>query len=218
MHIYIYGSWHVILQLYASTSCMEIKHVSSQGKTLVRGQRLAGCLERNRYKKSEHFEWKFHLILSTEIEHDLRYWYFFLISVLYANWWSCKFLWVSCPMLQVCVSHYKKVTCSRVDVRIQSLGLVCIPMCWSSRMNFLCRSKVRKKGQKRIRQARFAFMTKSEVDHLEDGYRWRKYGQKAVKNSPFPRYAYPNRNSPSILLVLISVVASTSSCYSNFTN
>lgn len=31
-------------------------------------------------------------------------------------------------------------------------------------------------------------MTKSEVDHLEDGYRWRKYGQKAVKNSPFPRF------------------------------
>jgi hypothetical protein len=50
-----------------------------------------------------------------------------------------------------------------------------------------CRSTVKKKGQKRIRQPRFAFMTKSEVDHLEDGYRWRKYGQKAVKNSPFPR-------------------------------
>jgi hypothetical protein len=33
-------------------------------------------------------------------------------------------------------------------------------------------------------------MTKSEVDHLEDGYRWRKYGQKAVKNSSYPRYAY----------------------------
>ncbi|GJM89760.1 hypothetical protein PR202_ga05979 [Eleusine coracana subsp. coracana] len=44
------------------------------------------------------------------------------------------------------------------------------------------------KGEKRPRQPRFAFMTKSEVDHLEDGYRWRKYGQKAVKNSPFPRY------------------------------
>ena len=33
-------------------------------------------------------------------------------------------------------------------------------------------------------------MTKSEVDHLEDGYRWRKYGQKAVKNSPYPRYEH----------------------------
>ncbi|XWS23111.1 hypothetical protein CRYUN_Cryun29cG0093300 [Craigia yunnanensis] len=55
--------------------------------------------------------------------------------------------------------------------------------------------KVRKKGQKRIRQPRFAFMTKSEIDHLEDGYRWRKYGQKAVKNSPFPRSYYRCTNS-----------------------
>ncbi|ERM99929.1 probable WRKY transcription factor 57 [Amborella trichopoda] len=52
------------------------------------------------------------------------------------------------------------------------------------------KNKEKKKGQKRIRQPRFAFMTKSEVDHLEDGYRWRKYGQKAVKNSPFPRSYY----------------------------
>ncbi|CAN0853878.1 WRKY transcription factor 71 [Linum grandiflorum] len=46
------------------------------------------------------------------------------------------------------------------------------------------------KGEKRKKEARFAFMTKSEVDHLEDGYRWRKYGQKAVKNSPYPRSYY----------------------------
>ncbi|KAL5700318.1 Transcription factor [Ranunculus cassubicifolius] len=50
--------------------------------------------------------------------------------------------------------------------------------------------KPKKKKQKREREPRFAFMTKSEVDHLEDGYRWRKYGQKAVKNSPFPRSYY----------------------------
>ncbi|XP_019166374.1 PREDICTED: probable WRKY transcription factor 57 isoform X1 [Ipomoea nil] len=56
-------------------------------------------------------------------------------------------------------------------------------------------SKVKKKAQKRIRQPRFAFMTKSEVDHLEDGYRWRKYGQKAVKNSPFPRSYYRCTNT-----------------------
>ncbi|XP_047318695.1 WRKY transcription factor 71-like [Impatiens glandulifera] len=50
-----------------------------------------------------------------------------------------------------------------------------------------------KKANKKVekeRQQRFAFVTKSEVDNLEDGYRWRKYGQKAVKNSPFPRSYY----------------------------
>ncbi|XP_010926916.1 uncharacterized protein [Elaeis guineensis] len=51
-------------------------------------------------------------------------------------------------------------------------------------------NKPRKKGEKRQRAPRFAFMTRSEVDHLEDGYRWRKYGQKAVKNSPYPRSYY----------------------------
>ncbi|KAK3024031.1 hypothetical protein RJ639_044133 [Escallonia herrerae] len=50
--------------------------------------------------------------------------------------------------------------------------------------------KGKKKGEKKQREPRFAFMTKSEVDHLEDGYRWRKYGQKAVKNSPYPRSYY----------------------------
>ncbi|KAL1539142.1 transcription factor [Salvia divinorum] len=50
--------------------------------------------------------------------------------------------------------------------------------------------KPKKKNQKRPREPRFAFMTKSEIDNLDDGYRWRKYGQKAVKNSPFPRSYY----------------------------
>ncbi|KAH7431824.1 hypothetical protein KP509_08G068500 [Ceratopteris richardii] len=48
----------------------------------------------------------------------------------------------------------------------------------------------RKRGQKRQREARVALLTKSEVEHLEDGFRWRKYGQKAVKNSPYPRSYY----------------------------
>ncbi|KAL5230607.1 hypothetical protein ABZP36_029383 [Zizania latifolia] len=38
------------------------------------------------------------------------------------------------------------------------------------------------------RTPRLAFQTRSENDILDDGYRWRKYGQKAVKNSEFPRY------------------------------
>ncbi|KAI3980756.1 hypothetical protein MKX01_025321 [Papaver californicum] len=51
-------------------------------------------------------------------------------------------------------------------------------------------SKSKKKSLKKQREQRYAFKTQSEVDHLEDGYRWRKYGQKAVKNSPFPRSYY----------------------------
>ncbi|KAL8045674.1 hypothetical protein ABFX02_08G129900 [Erythranthe guttata] len=50
------------------------------------------------------------------------------------------------------------------------------------------KGKIMKKGEKKEKQQKVAFMTKSEVDHLEDGYRWRKYGQKAVKNSPYPSY------------------------------
>ncbi|XP_034922496.1 WRKY transcription factor 28 [Populus alba] len=52
------------------------------------------------------------------------------------------------------------------------------------------KDKAKKKAEQRKKEPRFAFMTKSEVDHLEDGYRWRKYGQKAVRNSPYPRSYY----------------------------
>ncbi|KAL7145903.1 hypothetical protein ABFS83_06G005100 [Erythranthe nasuta] len=45
-------------------------------------------------------------------------------------------------------------------------------------------------GEKKIRNPRFAFKTRSQVDILDDGYRWRKYGQKAVKNNTFPRSYY----------------------------
>jgi WRKY DNA -binding domain len=38
--------------------------------------------------------------------------------------------------------------------------------------------------------SRIGFRTKSEVDILDDGFKWRKYGKKAVKNSPNPRYHF----------------------------
>ncbi|XP_076882107.1 putative WRKY transcription factor 75 [Bidens hawaiensis] len=47
-----------------------------------------------------------------------------------------------------------------------------------------------KKGDKKIRKPKCAFQTRSQVDILDDGYRWRKYGQKAVKNNKFPRSYY----------------------------
>ncbi|XP_021723068.1 probable WRKY transcription factor 12 [Chenopodium quinoa] len=50
----------------------------------------------------------------------------------------------------------------------------------------------KKKGssEKKAKKHRYAFQTRSQVDILDDGYRWRKYGQKAVKNNKFPRSYY----------------------------
>ncbi|KAM7260839.1 hypothetical protein ACFE04_026314 [Oxalis oulophora] len=39
---------------------------------------------------------------------------------------------------------------------------------------------------KKVTKPRFAFQTRSVDDILDDGYRWRKYGQKSVKNSVYP--------------------------------
>ena len=38
------------------------------------------------------------------------------------------------------------------------------------------------------REPRHVVQTMSEVDIVNDGYRWRKYGQKLVKGNPNPRY------------------------------
>ncbi|XP_022738120.1 probable WRKY transcription factor 75 [Durio zibethinus] len=51
--------------------------------------------------------------------------------------------------------------------------------------------KAGKKGDNKVmRKHKYAFQTRSQVDILDDGYRWRKYGQKTVKNSKFPRSYY----------------------------
>lgn len=46
------------------------------------------------------------------------------------------------------------------------------------------------KGPKRLREPRYQIKTRTEVDIMDDGYKWRKYGQKPVKNSPHPRNYY----------------------------
>ncbi|KAL2455580.1 putative WRKY transcription factor 75 [Abeliophyllum distichum] len=47
-----------------------------------------------------------------------------------------------------------------------------------------------KGDEKKTTKPRIAFQTRTKVDILDDGYRWRKYGQKAVKNQKFPRSYY----------------------------
>lgn len=40
---------------------------------------------------------------------------------------------------------------------------------------------------KAVSEPKIIVQTTSEVDLLDDGYRWRKYGQKVVKGNPYPR-------------------------------
>ncbi|KAH9608530.1 hypothetical protein KSS87_004097 [Heliosperma pusillum] len=46
------------------------------------------------------------------------------------------------------------------------------------------------KTRRKVREPRFCFKTMSDVDVLDDGYKWRKYGQKVVKNTLHPRSYY----------------------------
>ena len=42
-------------------------------------------------------------------------------------------------------------------------------------------------SHKTLTEPKIIVQTRSEVDLLDDGYRWRKYGQKVVKGNPNPR-------------------------------
>ncbi|KAJ8649392.1 hypothetical protein MRB53_002415 [Persea americana] len=57
-------------------------------------------------------------------------------------------------------------------------------------MGATSKEKGRMSRTKKASRPRFAFQTRSADDILDDGYRWRKYGQKAVKNSIYPRSYY----------------------------
>ncbi|URE46769.1 WRKY DNA -binding domain [Musa troglodytarum] len=50
--------------------------------------------------------------------------------------------------------------------------------------------KKKLKVRKKLREPRFCFQTQSDVDVLDDGYKWRKYGQKVVKDTQHPRSYY----------------------------
>ncbi|KAA8547952.1 hypothetical protein F0562_004381 [Nyssa sinensis] len=49
-------------------------------------------------------------------------------------------------------------------------------------------------SHKTVTEARIIVQTRSEVDLLDDGYKWRKYGQKVVKGNPHPRSYYKCTN------------------------
>ncbi|KAK4775486.1 hypothetical protein SAY87_023447 [Trapa incisa] len=61
----------------------------------------------------------------------------------------------------------------------------------SSSLSGISTIKMKKvKVRRKMRDPRFCFKTLSEIDVLDDGYKWRKYGQKVVKNTQHPRSYY----------------------------
>ncbi|CAL9150933.1 unnamed protein product [Musa hybrid cultivar] len=76
--------------------------------------------------------------------------------------------------------------CSSVSRFILTVR-VCVPL-------LVCRNGNKAKGSvtgsSSSMRTRVAFRTKSEIEKLDDGYSWRKYGKKMMKNSPNPRNYY----------------------------
>lgn len=52
------------------------------------------------------------------------------------------------------------------------------------------RTTGKKPKSRKARPQRSTVVSETELEVVDDGFRWRKYGQKAVKGSPFPRHYY----------------------------
>ncbi|XP_027096695.1 probable WRKY transcription factor 4 [Coffea arabica] len=60
----------------------------------------------------------------------------------------------------------------------------------SKRRNIEVQTSEPASSHRTVTEPRIIVQTTSEVDLLDDGYRWRKYGQKVVKGNPYPRSYY----------------------------
>ncbi|CAA3021098.1 probable WRKY transcription factor 4 [Olea europaea subsp. europaea] len=58
----------------------------------------------------------------------------------------------------------------------------------SKRRNTEVQTSEQASSHRTVTEPRIIVQTTSEVDLLDDGYRWRKYGQKVVKGNPHPSY------------------------------
>lgn len=78
-------------------------------------------------------------------------------------------------------------------------------ICWLSYTKFIGSRNIQTQRMRLEIGAgrRIGFRTKSEVENLDDGYKWRKYGKKAVKNSPNPRCESKNNKFSNYAIVFI---------------
>lgn len=52
-----------------------------------------------------------------------------------------------------------------------------------------CKREIKENNSNKVEEVkeRVTFRTRSQVEIMDDGYKWRKYGKKSVKNSPYQR-------------------------------
>ncbi|KAL3819498.1 hypothetical protein ACJIZ3_005403 [Penstemon smallii] len=60
----------------------------------------------------------------------------------------------------------------------------------SKRRNTEVQTSEQASSHRTVTEPRIIVQATSEIDLLDDGYRWRKYGQKVVKGNPYPRSYY----------------------------
>ncbi|KAK1307207.1 putative WRKY transcription factor 50 [Acorus calamus] len=83
-----------------------------------------------------------------------------------------------------------------IQMPVQNQVLIGSSMGWRSSTGIHSSSSSMTQGSSGMKKmkvdggSKIAFRTKSEVEILDDGYKWRKYGKKSVKNSPNPRNYY----------------------------
>ncbi|CAN4077649.1 unnamed protein product [Withania somnifera] len=93
-------------------------------------------------------------------------------------------------LLSINNSHESIATTSNVSMNPRNMNMN-IMMEGGEQQHGLCRrEKERVIRKRKYVPPRIAFHTRSAEDILDDGFKWRKYGQKAVKNSTHPRSYY----------------------------
>ncbi|KAL4334834.1 hypothetical protein GQ457_07G022160 [Hibiscus cannabinus] len=53
-----------------------------------------------------------------------------------------------------------------------------------------CAKTMEGEGEEGVGKFKIAFRTKSGIEVMDDGYKWRKYGKKKIKNNPNPRHYF----------------------------
>lgn len=65
-------------------------------------------------------------------------------------------------------------------------GLFLMRSLVSRKMEVGCKDQVNS-SKMMVTEPKIVVQTRSEVDILDDGFKWRKYGQKVVKGNTYPR-------------------------------